>query len=74
MGVFGDLGCGGAAGADGPDGLVGDDERSERGGIDAFEGDGDLEIENVGGEVLFALVEVLTHADDGDEASARGRT
>ena len=37
------------------------------GGVDAFERDGGLELEDVGGEVGLALVEVLADADDGDE-------
>ena len=40
--------------------------------VDAFEGDGDLEIEDVCGEVGFALFEVLADADDGREAVGEG--
>src|SRR5216683_7866721 len=45
--LSGDLWRGGAAGADGPDGLVGEDDGSGDSGIDAFEGDGGLEFEDV---------------------------
>ena len=38
------------------------------GGLDAFEGDRDLELEDLVGEVGLALFEVLADADDGDEA------
>ena len=72
VGLFGDLWRGGATGADGPDGLVGDDQRGKRSRVDAFERDGDLELEDVGGQVGFALVEVLADADDGDEAVREG--
>ena len=42
------------------------------GGVDAFEGDGDLELEDLFGQVGLALGEVLADADDGDEAVGEG--
>src|SRR5258705_10525534 len=45
--LSGDLRGGGAAGADGPDGLVGKDDGRGDGGVDAFERDRSLKFENV---------------------------
>ena len=67
VGLVGDLGGGSAAGADGPYGLVGEDDGRGVGGVDAFEGDGGLEFEHVAGEPGFALFEFFADADDGDE-------
>ena len=67
VGVFGDLRRGGAAGADGPYGLVGKDDRRGDGGVDAFESDGGLEFEDVAGEIGFSLFEFFADADDGGE-------
>ena len=72
VGVFGGLGGGGVAGADGPDGLVGEDEIGGGVRVDAFEGDRDLKFEDLGGEVGFALDELLADADDGGEAVGEG--
>ena len=68
-----DLGRSGPARAGLPDGFVGDDERGKGCRVNAFQGDSDLKIEDVGGEVGFALVEVLADADDGDDAVGEGR-
>ncbi len=70
--VGGDLRRGGAAGADGPDGLVGEDDRIGQSVLDAFEGDGCLELEDFGGEVGLALFEMFSDADDGDESMSEG--
>ena len=42
------------------------------GGVDAFEGDGDLEFEHVAGEAGFALFEFFADADDGGEGVGEG--
>ena len=65
--VVGDLGGGGAACADGPDGLVGEDDGGGFGVVDAFEGHGGLKFEHAAGFVGLALFELLADADDGDE-------
>ena len=62
----------GFAGADCPNGLVGDDDLSHIGGGDSFEGLADLAIDHVGGLVAFAFLECFTDADDGDETGGDG--
>jgi len=63
----------GAAGADGPYGLIGDDQRSECLRVDTFEGNRDLKVEDIGGEVLLALVQMLAHADDRHQGMSKSR-
>ena len=66
--VDGHLGRGGFAGADGPDGLVGDDDGCGGFGGDAGEGAGDLRLEHLFGFAGFALGENFADADDGNDA------
>ena len=66
--VDGHLGCGGFAGADGPDRLIGDDDG--HGGFRgaASEGAGDLGLEDGFCLAGFALGEDFADADDGPES------
>ena len=72
VGVVGDLGRGGGAGADGPDGLVGDDE-----GVGFFlgevgEGGAHLGHQGVGGVAFLAVGEHFAEAEHGDDVIAAG--
>ena len=51
--------------ADGPDGLVGDDDLGHVVGGNSFERLADLAVDDRGGLIGFALVERFAHADDG---------
>ncbi len=66
--VGGHLGRGGFAGADGPDGLIGNDDGRGHFGGDAGERSGDLGLENLFGFAGFALGEDFADADDGNQA------
>ena len=68
MRIDGHLGRSGFAGADGPDGLVGDDDGRGSFSGDAREGAGDLRLEHLFGFARFALGENFTDADDGNDA------
>jgi hypothetical protein len=65
-------GRGDGAGADGPDGLVGDDDGLRGWGLDAVEGAGDLPAEDGFGEAGLALVDGLADADQRHEAVGDG--
>src|SRR5579862_6863868 len=72
MRLDGHFGGGSFSGADGPDGLVGDDDW--RGGFrgDAGEGSGDLRLEHLFGFAGFAFGEDFADADDGNDAVLEG--
>ena len=72
MGVGCDLRRGGAAGADGPDGLVGEDDFAGLRVFDAFKRDRGLQLQDLRGKVGLALFQMLADADDGDEAVGEG--
>src|SRR5690606_37417807 len=63
------LGAGDLAGADGPDGLVGDDALARLVGEESEEGV-ELPADDLERLAALSLVEGLTDADDGDEALA----
>ncbi len=74
--LVGLLGGSGLAGADGPDGLIGDDDVLQLVSGHAGQRDLDLHTDQLLGDALLALVEALAHADDGLQAavqSGRGR-
>jgi len=62
------VGCGGFAGADGPDGFVGDDDSGGVGGGDAVEGGAELSFVDGVGFAGFALFDGFADAEDWAEA------
>ena len=72
MDVFGLVGGGGFAGADGPDGFVGDDDLRDLFGGEVVEAGVDLAGDDGGDLVGFALDEGLADAHDWDEVVVEG--
>ena len=66
------LGSGGLAGADGPDGLVGDDHAAHLALSQASQSDLHLIGDQLLGDVQLALLQALAHAHDGTQTGLQG--
>ena len=68
--LLGVVGGGGAAGADGPDRLVGNDQAGDLVATEAGQGAADLALDDLGGAAGLALGQDLADADDRAHAGA----